>query len=264
MKRALCIFLLFTATQIVSQKAALLLSHLGEAGGSVRLSEMPLSPAASAAGLLGGYLVLIPLLLATRLITLPAVYTAAAPPRFKRRFYLLAPLGLLLAAFAIDLAVAPLQLDDGGSMARFAAVKHNAFGLLLLCLIGPLTEEIVFRAGFLQAFRRKGLTQASAVLLSSAAFSLIHGNPAQMLPAFLLGLVLALLYLRTADLRLCLPAHIVNNTVVVGLFHVPQLDARIAALPVGATLIAALGLACAAAACLIPILHSPTPASPRQ
>ena len=47
----------------------------------------------------------------------------------------------------------------------------------------------------------------------------------QGIPAFIIGVVLGLYYLRSGNLRLCLPAHIANNTLAVVLMALGQDDA---------------------------------------
>ena len=77
---------------------------------------------------------------------------------------------------------------------------ENLFGaILLLCLVAPITEEILFRgvilAGFLKNYRR-----TDALLLPSCLFAFAHLNPWQYIGAFLLGLLLGYAYMRTQSI----------------------------------------------------------------
>lgn len=51
-----------------------------------------------------------------------------------------------------------------------------------------------------------------AMVISSAFFAVIHMNPWQALPAFLLGMLFAYVYYRTASLKLTMLMHCTNNT----------------------------------------------------
>lgn len=119
--------------------------------------------------------------------------------------------GVTVFALGLSLLVEPLQLSDGGMDASFAAMVNTGYCLLLLCLVGPVAEELVFRAGVLESLRRAGLNGTWSAAVSALSFAVVHGNWAQGIPAFIVGFLLGLLYLRTRNLRLCLPAHIANN-----------------------------------------------------
>ncbi len=69
---------------------------------------------------------------------------------------------------------------------------------LLMQVIGmviviPLCEELIYR-GFVYRILREELHVFPAALLSSFLFAALHGNPVQGIYAFVLGLILALLY----------------------------------------------------------------------
>ncbi len=81
-------------------------------------------------------------------------------------------------------------------------------------VVSPFIEELVFRAGMFRLLQKKiGVIQA--MVLSSLLFAIVHGNWAQGIPAFIIGMGLALLYFRSDDLRLCYPAHAANNALAV-------------------------------------------------
>ncbi len=128
----------------------------------------------------------------------------------------------ILAAFGLSLLLEPLGLSDGGTTALFDAVKDNPLCLIGLCLVGPACEEIFFRAAITADMARR-MPGWAAAAIGALAFACIHGNLTQGIPAFLIGWMLGLMYLRTGDLRLCLPAHIANNTFAVVTMHFPHL-----------------------------------------
>ena len=61
---------------------------------------------------------------------------------------------------------------------------------LIICLLGPAIEELVFR-GFGYLYLRTSLSLPAATLLSAAAFGIFHGNIPQTLYGFCMGLLLA-------------------------------------------------------------------------
>ena len=134
---------------------------------------------------------------------------------------------LLLVLGNSALAVV-LELPDDGVSEIFMGVKDEAFAWLTLCLVGPLVEELIFREGIARQLRSLGMRTFWAALLSAAVFGVAHGNLAQAIPAIILGTALGLHYFRTNDLRLCLTAHVLNNTLAISLLFFPELETTLA------------------------------------
>lgn len=86
---------------------------------------------------------------------------------------------------------------------------HPALQTLLLLVAAPLMEEYVFRRSILDRLQPFG--ERSALLCSALAFGLFHTSVNQAVYAFLLGLVLAYVYLRTGRLRYCAALHMLVN-----------------------------------------------------
>ena len=83
------------------------------------------------------------------------------------------------------------------------------------------TFNAMIHDGFRLLHKKIGVLQA--MVLSSLLFGIVHGNLAQGIPAFVIGMALALLYFRSDDLRLCFPAHAANNAMAVLGLHFPAL-----------------------------------------
>lgn len=83
---------------------------------------------------------------------------------------------------------------------------------LKVCVIAPVVEEALMR-GFLLDGLRGGYGTAAALLVSAAAFALLHFNAVQTLSALVCGLVLGLLYLHTGSILCCVLAHFGYNAV---------------------------------------------------
>ena len=94
---------------------------------------------------------------------------------------------------------------------------------LVACVVAPLNEELIFRAGLFRFCRQK-LGRNWALLISGCLFGALHGNWAGFLPLALLGAGLALAYEATGDIRVTVVAHgLFNlNTILVVLSGLTQ------------------------------------------
>ena len=171
----------------------------------------------------------------------------SAPPLSPSYVVSLLTAFLLLVLGNSALAVV-LDLPDEGMSEIFMGVKDEPFAWLTLCLVGPLVEELIFREGIARQLRSLGMRTFWAALLSAAVFGVAHGNLAQAIPAIILGTALGLHYFRTNDLRLCLTAHVLNNTLAFILLFFPELETTLAGVsaPIRSTIAAVLILAGAA------------------
>ena len=92
--------------------------------------------------------------------------------------------------------------------------------VLLVTLVGPLTEEVLFR-GFLYPAMRRRMSVAQAVFLNGFLFSLVHFSITGMLPYIVLGAALSLLFERTRSLVSCTIFHVLHNTLaVIAMFEI--------------------------------------------
>ncbi len=85
--------------------------------------------------------------------------------------------------------------------------------ILSLVILLPFVEELVFRRLFFSALRQK-VSLLKATLISSLVFSLIHLDMARLVPAFIVGVVLALIYERTRSLIVCTAVHGCTNALI--------------------------------------------------
>ena len=90
--------------------------------------------------------------------------------------------------------------------------KSQVGAFVLLVLVAPLTEELLFRGVFLRGFvARYGASRA--LLLSSTLFALAHFYPIKFLSTFAIGLLLGWLYLKFGTIWPGVMAHAMNNAV---------------------------------------------------
>ncbi len=194
-------------------------------------------------------LILLPLLWVTKVVRRNCLTAGrhSEPPLSPSYVVSLLTAFLLLVLGNSALAVV-LELPDDGVSEIFMGVKDEAFAWLTLCLVGPLVEELIFREGIARQLRSLGMRTFWAALLSAAVFGVAHGNLAQAIPAIILGTALGLYYFRTNDLRLCLTAHVLNNTLAVVLLFFPELETSLASIstPILATVAVVLIVAGAA------------------
>jgi membrane protease YdiL (CAAX protease family) len=110
--------------------------------------------------------------------------------------------GLLLGGFAIILVhnvlLTVLGVDTQGDQIAeiFSQLKSPVWLFLVGAIIAPIVEEIFFRGFLFQGFRQK-YGWIPAVFLSSAIFGAAHLNLASLIPTFVLGCVLAVVYHRS-------------------------------------------------------------------
>ncbi|MFO7974247.1 MAG: CPBP family intramembrane glutamic endopeptidase [Candidatus Hydrogenedentota bacterium] len=81
----------------------------------------------------------------------------------------------------------------------------------MLAIMAPITEETLFRGVVLRGLLRQHGAWASS-FVSALLFGLVHVYPAQIMPAFLLGWLLAWVHLRTGSIWPCMWMHAVVNT----------------------------------------------------
>ena len=87
-------------------------------------------------------------------------------------------------------------------------------GILAIAIVGPVLEELLFRGAITKALLQQ-YNPTKAILISALLFGAFHINPAQILPAFLIGILLAWTYYKTGSLIPCIFMHILNNSLSV-------------------------------------------------
>lgn len=83
--------------------------------------------------------------------------------------------------------------------------------LLCAVIVGPIAEELFFRKAMID--RMSAYHPTDAILFSALLFGLTHGNLAQFLYAFPLGILFGVIYYRTQNIRYTILLHIAVNTV---------------------------------------------------
>ena len=139
---------------------------------------------------------------------------------------LLAALGTVALAFAADginsfLPAMPEWLEDA-----LSGLTGGPLWISLLCVsvFAPFFEEWLCRGTVLRGLLSSGVKPGWAIPISALFFGIIHLNPWQAIPAFLLGCLFGYVYYKTGSLKLTMLMHCVNNTLAVVLGRIPGLE----------------------------------------
>lgn len=99
----------------------------------------------------------------------------------------------------------------------------NLFTAMLMILLAgilvPIAEELIFR-GFLYNFLKERWGVWPGVFISSLIFGIIHGNIIVGLTAFLLGILLAIVYEYSRSLWASILVHAINNSAKIALLYI--------------------------------------------
>ena len=104
----------------------------------------------------------------------------------------------------------PEDLDISNMLLK---LMTNPIGLVGACLIGPLSEEVIFRGAIERRLLEKNWNPWFAIVISAALFAVSHLNFAQGLTAFVIGIFMGWVYYRTRSIWVTALIHMVNNTV---------------------------------------------------
>ena len=127
---------------------------------------------------------------------------------------LLAIAGGICGAISISILTEAMEIPDM-MLQTSLALSHNIWGLLALAIVGPITEELLFREAIAGEMLRRGANPWIAILTSALAFSTVHLNLAQGLYALPLGILFGIIYYKTGNIVLSSLLHILNNSIVV-------------------------------------------------
>lgn len=170
------------------------------------------------------------ILLSTLMFTVPFILVFKANnQRISDLVPLKKPVGNKTAIFFMGLSVCAFANIANSFCSQFfgsLGIDYNVdmgdsprgfFGFLLSLLatavVPPLVEEFACRGLILGSLRKYG--DGFAVLISSVLFGLMHGNFEQMPFAFMVGLVLGFIVVKTDSLWIAVAVHAANNFISV-------------------------------------------------
>jgi membrane protease YdiL (CAAX protease family) len=141
-----------------------------------------------------------------------------------KKFNLLVVIGMILVfeglqffLFDVNVLLEKFLPPPSWFMELFSRLFESDLGLwggiLRVAIIAPLVEESIFRGVILSGFLRN-YRPGWAVFYAALLFGLFHLNPWQFPAAFLLGIILGWIRIRTGSLLACITGHAVHNTLV--------------------------------------------------
>ena len=95
--------------------------------------------------------------------------------------------------------------------------------LISVSVFAPLFEEWLCRGVVLRGLLAKN-SPMTAITVSAAFFAIIHLNPWQAIPAFILGLLFGYVYYKTGSLKLTMLMHCANNTMAAIFSRIPAFE----------------------------------------
>ena len=123
---------------------------------------------------------------------------------------------LIMEALGIDLLVPDQNLEGLAALDGIERIPTFA----IVGVLAPVAEEIFFR-GFLLAALVSVVGGLRGALVSSAVFSAAHFNIGTLLPIFVMGMLLAWLYLRTGSIWPPVVAHAAQNLLALTFLEIP-------------------------------------------
>ncbi|KLA26612.1 CPBP family intramembrane glutamic endopeptidase [Bacillus cereus] len=114
----------------------------------------------------------------------------------------------------LDKSVFQLTTQSANTSSTVAAAVISPVALISIVLLAPLVEEFVFRYAAIYILTRR-FTQTWSILISSLFFSIMHFDFPFIFGYFLIGLVLAVVYVRTNRLLVSFVVHASMNLIVV-------------------------------------------------
>lgn len=138
----------------------------------------------------------------------------------------LATIGIgIITAYALNIfgGIISNALSSASNSENEAAIEEmfkSSYGLLivlLVCIIAPIVEEIVYRGAMLKGLEKLKIHPTVALIISSLIFGFIHvltaGDYAQVFPYIFMGLVLGYVYQKTKSIVASICVHMLINTI---------------------------------------------------
>ena len=135
---------------------------------------------------------------------------------------------LVALAFALICFMLPVQtavenflIKAGAPPSSISNMQVNNFGqfalaTLIVVLIPAFSEELIYRGYICNSLSRPGKKlDWAAVFISAGFFFIMHGNAYQTVHQFIIGIVMAIVYLSTRSLWASVTLHFANNFLAV-------------------------------------------------
>lgn len=129
----------------------------------------------------------------------------------------------LAGAFCTDALTSVLPQMPEALKTVLESLTQGSLWVNLLCVavFAPIFEEWLCRGMVLRGLLHR-MKPVWAIVISALFFALIHGNPWQAVPAFILGCFFGFVYYKTGSLKLTMLMHCVNNGFAVIMSHIDK------------------------------------------
>ena len=130
-------------------------------------------------------------------------------------FFALAAITLLALTVVIEPTTSFIPMPDAVKTIFEQVFVNSALWDMVVatCILAPLLEEFLCRGMMLRGMLAHRMSPAKAILWSAFLFAFMHMNPWQSIPAFLIGIFLGWVYVRTHCLWATIFLHFLNNAI---------------------------------------------------
>ena len=140
---------------------------------------------------------------------------------YNPRIYLYLPLigiGLLLLNKPFWDFTKIMEYYQGISTDNNSMVSSNnvalIYNLISIILVAPIIEELFYRKFILGKLSKKNNPNLS-IIISSLCFSIMHiETPNNLIPTFIGGIILGIIYLKTKKIGYCIMLHFIVNSII--------------------------------------------------
>lgn len=114
----------------------------------------------------------------------------------------------------LDKSIFHLTTQSVNTSSNIESVAISPLALISIVILAPLVEELVFRYAAINILNRK-FNKIGCIIVSSVFFSIMHFDFPFVFGYFLIGLVLAAIYVRTNRLLVSFVIHATMNLIIV-------------------------------------------------
>lgn len=131
-------------------------------------------------------------------------------------------LGTLALAVIVEplMALMPEMPEKIKALIESIASGPLWVAFLSTAVFAPFFEEWLCRGMIMRGLLSR-TSPTVAIMVSAAIFGIMHANPWQAVPAFLIGCLFGLVYLKTGSLKLTMLMHCANNSMSIILSQIP-------------------------------------------
>ena len=128
-------------------------------------------------------------------------------------FFVLAGIALIAVSFLVEPLANLIPMPDSiKAIFEKAFVESTLWDMVVsTCILAPLLEELLCRGIMLRGMLPR-MKPGKAIFWSALLFAVMHMNPWQAIPAFLIGLLMGWIYWRTHSLWATIFLHCLNKS----------------------------------------------------